>query len=103
LPANIFTERDIPLYFGLEEKAKTKTFCLLTPANISKVTNVLRKEDDKIISTFETKPKINTATCPFKVETNDYNLNIPRYVDTFEEEEAIDLSHNTELRNWLFL
>jgi type I restriction-modification system DNA methylase subunit len=36
--------------------------------------------------------KINTATCPLsEVETNDYNLNIPRYVDTFEEEEAIDL------------
>jgi type I restriction enzyme M protein len=33
------------------------------------------------------------------VETNDYNLNIPRYVDTFEEEEAIDLKAiTTELR-----
>jgi type I restriction enzyme M protein len=33
------------------------------------------------------------------VETNDYNLNIPRYVDTFEEEEAIDLGAiTTELR-----
>jgi type I restriction enzyme M protein len=32
--------------------------------------------------------KINTATLPLsEVETNDYNLNIPRYVDTFEEEE----------------
>jgi type I restriction-modification system DNA methylase subunit len=36
---------------------------------------------------------------PLKVETNDYNLNIPRYVDTFEEEEAIDLKAiTTELR-----
>jgi len=25
------------------------------------------------------------------VRDNDYNLNIPRYVDTFEEEEAVDL------------
>jgi len=25
------------------------------------------------------------------VEENDYNLNIPRYVDTFEEEEPVDL------------
>ncbi|MBD3842508.1 MAG: SAM-dependent DNA methyltransferase, partial [Campylobacterales bacterium] len=24
-------------------------------------------------------------------EENDYNLNIPRYVDTFEEEEIIDI------------
>ena len=26
-----------------------------------------------------------------EVEENDYNLNIPRYVDTFEEEEQIDM------------
>ena len=34
-----------------------------------------------------------------ELETNDYNLNIPRYVDTFEEEDAIDLQAIThELR-----
>ena len=27
-----------------------------------------------------------------EIEENDYNLNIPRYVDTFEEEEQIDLN-----------
>lgn len=27
-----------------------------------------------------------------EIEENDYNLNIPRYVDTFEEEEEIDLN-----------
>ena len=33
------------------------------------------------------------------METNDYNLNIPRYVDTFEEEEAVNLAAiTTELR-----
>ena len=26
-----------------------------------------------------------------EIKENDYNLNIPRYVDTFEEEEAVDL------------
>lgn len=26
-----------------------------------------------------------------EIEENDYNLNIPRYVDTFEEEEEINL------------
>jgi len=26
-----------------------------------------------------------------EIKENDYNLNIPRYVDTFEEEEVIDL------------
>ncbi len=28
---------------------------------------------------------------PEEIAGNDYNLNIPRYVDTFEEEEEIDL------------
>ena len=27
-----------------------------------------------------------------EIEENDYNLNIPRYVDTFEEEEEIDIA-----------
>jgi type I restriction enzyme M protein len=27
-----------------------------------------------------------------EVQENDYNLNIPRYVDTFEEEEEIDIA-----------
>ena len=26
-----------------------------------------------------------------EIEDNEYNLNIPRYVDTFEEEEPIDI------------
>ncbi len=26
-----------------------------------------------------------------EVKENDYNLNIPRYVDTFEEEEEVDI------------
>lgn len=35
----------------------------------------------------------NTATGhPVRrLRTNDYNLNIPRYVDTFEEEELVDI------------
>lgn len=28
----------------------------------------------------------------FKIKENDFNLNIPRYVDTFEEEEVVPLS-----------
>ena len=35
----------------------------------------------------------STATAPQckEIIDNDYNLNIPRYVDTFEEEEPIDI------------
>lgn len=48
----------------------------------------------KIVATYrERKPieKYSAVASPKEIEENDYNLNIPRYVDTFEEEEEIDL------------
>ena len=49
---------------------------------------------DKIIDTYANRREIekfsHLATLK-EVEENDYNLNIPRYVDTFEEEEPIDI------------
>jgi type I restriction enzyme M protein len=55
----------------------------------------LRTEDiDKIISTYENRlpeDKYSHLALLIDLEKNDYNLNIPRYVDTFEEENAIDL------------
>jgi type I restriction enzyme M protein len=57
--------------------------------------NVLREEDiDKIISTYRnrtTEDKYAYVATMDEVIENDYNLNIPRYVDAFEEEEAVDL------------
>ena len=48
----------------------------------------------KIIETYRTRAEIekysHCATLK-EIEENDYNLNIPRYVDTFEEEEEIDI------------
>ena len=36
--------------------------------------------------------KINTLTeQPLKIKENDFNLNLPRYVDTFEEERGVDI------------
>src|SRR5690606_7418 len=49
---------------------------------------------DKIVNTFrerKTIDKFSYVATLDEVKENDYNLNIPRYVDTFEEEEAIDL------------
>lgn len=55
----------------------------LTPENIQKIidTYKARKTTDKYsyLATFD------------EIKENDFNLNIPRYVDTFEEEEEIDL------------
>ena len=57
--------------------------------------NKLRKEHiDKIVDTYRNRTEIekysHLATLQ-EVADNDYNLNIPRYVDTFEEEEPIDI------------
>jgi type I restriction enzyme M protein len=39
----------------------------------------------------KTEDKYSYVAAISEVEENDYNLNIPRYVDTFEEEEEIDI------------
>lgn len=58
--------------------------------------NELRDEDvETIINTYrnrETKEKYSYVASLDEIAENDYNLNIPRYVDTFEEEEPIDLN-----------
>ena len=49
---------------------------------------------DKIVATyraFETVEKYAYRATPQELADNDFNLNIPRYVDTFEEEAEIDL------------
>jgi len=55
----------------------------------------LRDEDvERIVNTYrnrETIDKYCYVANLAEIAENDYNLNIPRYVDTFEEEEPIDL------------
>ena len=49
---------------------------------------------DKIIDAYQHRREIDkyARRVTFdEIQTNDYNLNIPRYVDTFEEEEEIDI------------
>src|SRR5690625_1499989 len=57
--------------------------------------NFLREEDIATIfdtyKNYETVDKYAYVASLDEIKENDYNLNIPRYVDTFEEEEEIDL------------
>ncbi|MEW6713246.1 MAG: N-6 DNA methylase, partial [Candidatus Riflebacteria bacterium] len=49
---------------------------------------------EKIMATFQTRKEVEKYAHPATLEEikeNDFNLNIPRYVDTFEEEEEIDI------------
>ena len=56
---------------------------------------------DKIFSTYKKREDIEryAHVASFdEIQENDFNLNIPRYVDTFEEEEPVDLVEvNTNL------
>jgi type I restriction enzyme M protein len=52
------------------------------------------KHIKKIITTYRertTIDKYSYVTALEELAENDYNLNIPRYVDTFEEEEPVDI------------
>ena len=57
--------------------------------------NVLEQEHiDKIVDAYEKRVDIDKfahVADMQEIEENGYNLNIPRYVDTFEEEEPVDL------------
>ena len=58
--------------------------------------NKLRRQDlDKIVSAYKARQSVDKYTylATFdEIKENDFNLNIPRYVDTFEEEEEIDIN-----------
>lgn len=102
LPANIFYGTSIPTCIMVFKKCREKDDSILfidasSDENFVKEgnQNVLRHQDvEKIIATYRNRTAIEKysyeATLD-ELKENDYNLNIPRYVDTFEEEDAIDL------------
>ncbi|MFA4943749.1 MAG: type I restriction-modification system subunit M [Lentisphaeria bacterium] len=100
LPANLFFGTGIPAAILLFNKAKTHGDVLFIDASReyrdAKNQNVLTDEHlDKIVRTcraFETVPKYAYRATAQELADNEFNLNIPRYVDTFEEEAEIDLA-----------
>jgi type I restriction enzyme M protein len=100
LPTNLFYGTGIPAAVLLFDKGKTTTDVLFIDASRDyeqgKNQNRLRREDiEKIVRTFnarETVEKYAYRATLDEIRENDFNLNIPRYVDTFEEEEEIDLA-----------
>ena len=100
MPANLFYGTSIPTCVLVFKKCREDDDDILfidASKEFEKVKtqNKLRPEDiDKIINTFANREEIekysHKATLE-EIEENDFNLNIPRYVDTFEEEEPIDL------------
>ena len=99
LPEKIFFGTDIPtciLVFKKCRETPNDVVFIDASQHYGKATqNYIRQEDiDKMISTYQnrvTETKYSFVASLAQIEENDYNLNIPRYVDTFEEEEEIDL------------
>jgi type I restriction enzyme M protein len=105
LPANIFYGTSIPTCILVFKKCrKNPDDVLFIDASNhfekAKNQNYLRDSDvAKIIDTYyrrESEPKYSYVATIDKIKGNDYNLNIPRYVDTFEEEEPVDLKAVTD-------
>ncbi|PQJ69621.1 type I restriction-modification system subunit M [Polaribacter butkevichii] len=100
LPANLFYGTGIPASILIFDKNKgDNTEVLFIDASNEfengKNQNRLRDEDvDKIYNTFsewKTVDKYSHIATLEEIQENDYNLNIPRYVDTFVEEEPVDI------------
>lgn len=114
LPANIFYGTSIPTCIlvlkknrthkehvlfidasGDDHYEKVKTQNVLRPNHIEKIVNTYRDYVNK--SPLENgfsdvlEDKYSYITNREEIAENDYNMNIPRYVDTFEEEEPVDL------------
>mgnify|MGYP000622016121 CR=1 FL=1 len=108
LPANIFYGTSIPTSIMVFKKSRNTKDILFIDASEHfekvKTQNVLREEHiDKIISTYSnrnTEDKYSYLANSEELIENEYNLNIPRYVDTFEEEDLVDLdSVSVELKS----
>lgn len=107
LPANLFFGTGIPATIIIFNKGKKTDNVLFIDASREyengKNQNRLRSQDiDHIVSTYRkfTAGELSSGVAEDKyayvatreeIVENDYNLNIPRYVDTYEEEEEIDI------------
>ncbi len=106
LPGNLFPTTNIPVAIlvfdrsrekgGAQEDRKDVLFVDASRELVSgKNQNTLSDEHiEKIMQTYRERKEVEKyahVADVEEIEENDFNLNIPRYVDTFEEEEEIDI------------
>ena len=98
-PDKLFLNTSIPVCVLILRKNRVESDILFVDASKDfekvKKQNHLRPEDvEKIVETVVNRKEIekysHIATLD-EIKENEYNLNIPRYVDTFEEAEPIDI------------
>lgn len=99
LPEKLFFGTGIPAAILIFKKHKSDDSVLFIDASrefqSGKNQNNLTTENiAKIVATYQQRESVDKYAYlanRAEIKENDYNLNIPRYVDTFEEEEEIDL------------
>lgn len=101
LPANLFYGTGIPACILIFRKNRACRDVLFIDASgegnfeKGKNQNLLRDSDiRRIVDTYQARrneDKYSYAASFDEIKENDFNLNIPRYVDTFEEEELVDI------------
>jgi len=99
LPEKLFYGTGIPAAILVLRKKKADDKVLFIDASRAyqdgKNQNLLRASDlDTIVNTVQARQNVAKyahLASPQEIAENDFNLNIPRYVDTFEEAESIDL------------
>lgn len=106
LPAGLFQTTGIPVAILVIDRSREKGGANENKKEIlfieaskefkpGKAQNILTEEHiDKIYNTYHTLKEIDKFSrlvSPDEIKENDYNLNITRYVDTFVEEEPIDI------------
>lgn len=106
LPANLFFGTGIPACILIFKQNRNRDDILFIDASgddcyeKGKNQNKLREEDIQRITDayekYESIEKFAYLASKKEIRENDYNLNIPRYVDTFEEEKLIDMEEVAE-------
>ena len=102
LPANLFFGAGIPACILIFKKSRNRNDGIFFidasgEGNYEKGKNqnILRPEDiEKIVGTYRNRAVIDKYSYDAtfdEIRENDFNLNIPRYVDTFEEELDVDI------------
>ena len=99
MPANLFFGTSIPTTVIILKKNRTTRDVLFIDASKEflkgKNQNKLSIENiDKVVETYKNREDVEkyAYVASFdEIKENDFNLNIPRYVDTFEEQEEIDI------------
>ena len=100
MPGNLFFGTSIPTTVIILKKSRETRDVLFIDASKGfikgKNQNKLSKENiDKVVETYRVRGNVEkyAHVASFEeIKENEFNLNIPRYVDTFEEEEAVDMA-----------